>query len=254
MTTWCFASYVEQKVVSTASMMIDKLTPNIDLDELSKMFDIPKEFMVSDNSVYRWSYDFTIEGIGIIEPVPFTIRAPIPYNRRILSLTACSQLLPIIKLTREWSMLKYVVAKITPCFTRNSISVIFPWLPNILREEDFDWTRGARNFDFYNKYGIRKHNNRVKMEACMHAALKPNYKSVPLTPTLVRDTALLGNKLFTQARLMREQRVVPAPADTLKITPSLSDNYMPVALKEAVEEMRRYHYDPKLLDFKGENE
>ena len=72
-------------------------------------------------------------------------------------------------------------------------------------------------------------------------------KNIPLVPTPVRDAIALGNKLYTQMRLLKDRPHRPINGDThIVLLPSIDDNYVPQFIKIALEEMRNIINNPTL--------
>jgi hypothetical protein len=122
---------------------------------------------------------------------------------------------------------------------RNAVAGVFPWLPDVIREEDYNYDKDAKNRNFHAKYSIRQSEDKRKFHSCMIALTQPP-KNIPIVPTVAREAIALGNKLYTQFRLLKDRHAKDTPDDRVKIETRIHEDYVPQHIKDAVEEMKDF--------------
>jgi hypothetical protein len=59
-------------------------------------------------------------------------------------------------------------------------------------------------------------------------------------PTVAREDIALGNKLYTQFRLLKDRPIRNVMEGMIRVETKLSDDYVPQYIKDAVEEMKDF--------------
>lgn len=245
--SYAFRRFVEDRIHTDASDAILKVTPIVTLNELYDGFGVSAEdketLMRADERSWMrhlTTYQLRLDGFGIIRDVPVEIRASFP--RQYGHITPNNIFAPIFKFTQEWSILHYVTSEVIQLVSRNAVPVVFPWLNDIIKEEDFNYEKDANNRKFFQLNNIRNSAEKQRFRTCM-LAFRQKPKNIPVVPTSLREAIALGNKLYTQHRLLKDRPNRMVPDDSVRIQTKLSTDYIPQYLKDAVDEMRQFQTD-----------
>jgi hypothetical protein len=239
-----FRRFIQDRIELDATDVIRKVAPVISLDALYDAFGVSpddKETLLKadERAWYRHhnTYKVQLRGFGTIREVPVEIKAPLP--RQYGYITAGSELAPTFKFTQEWSILHYITSEVIQYVSRTAVAGVFPWLPDVVREEEYNYEKDAKNRNFHAKYSIRQSEDKRKFHSCMIALTLPP-KNIPVVPTVAREAIALGNKLYTQFRLLKDRPIRNVMEGMIRVETKLSDDYVPQHIKDAVEEMKDF--------------
>lgn len=239
-------TFVLSKIETDAHMAIDGVAPIVTLEELYNGFEIDDDtkatLLRADKKTWLRhynTYQLTLIGFNLKgAKVPVTIKASLPHGYDVL--TARSVFAPVFRFAQEWSIFHYVVKEVMPYIGRNAISTTFPWIRDFIQEENYDFTKDAKNKAFYRKWMLGNANDRRTCDTCVRAVFKPPYPNMPLLPNGLREAAALGSKLYTQYRLLKQRPHRPMDDSQFKITPQIDDALVPEYIQKAVEEMKEF--------------
>lgn len=245
-----FSKFVQYKIEKDATSVIRMVAPIVTLEELYDGFGVDAEtkdiMMRTDNLTRRYNhqtYLMNLVGFDTTGPVPVKLEASLP--RKYETLTAGSVFAPIFKFTQEWSIVHYMAEKVLPLISRSAISGVFPWIPDLIREEGYKFGKDEKNRDFHRRYGIGLR-DRSKTDSCIKAAMKAP-KNIPLVPSALRDAIRLGDKLYTQYRLLKDRPVRTFDSEThVILLPHVDDKYVPQSIKNGIDEMKEVMRNPTL--------
>ena len=241
--SWSFTRVMQTRVEEDARRTLEKVAPIFSIDGLYAAFkveeDVKRDLLRAEqHASFRFfrTYSLYLVGFGIDGiSVPCEIRATIPTKYSVV--TVDSELAPVFKFTQEWSMLHYVVRNVMPYLSRGAVGAVFPWMRDLIKEQDYRFDKEAKNKNFYRNHGVNGANDRKAADACIRALVGPS-GNLPAIPYLVGQAAELGNKLYTQVRLLKDRRGMSVPNDHVQVLPNMDDKYVPQELKNAVDEMR----------------
>lgn len=246
--SYSFNKFIRDRIEADAYDAIDRVSPTVSLEELYDGFNVDPNtkqqlLKMSNDDWFRHyrTYELHLIGFDIKSPVPVDIRASLPKGYEVL--TARSVFAPVFVFAQEWSILYYAVSNILPLITRSSIANVFPWMRDLIREEEYDFDKDARNRMFFAKYNIKTAYDKRGCVASINAIMRPS-KIMPILPNSLRRAAALGGKLYTQYRLLK-QRPPRRVEDKYKIAPQMHDSFVPQHYRDAIEEMRQYQRELK---------
>lgn len=248
--SYSFNRFIRDRIENDAHDAIDRVSPIVTLEELYDGFQVDEDTkrqlmkMTSDDGWFRHfrTYELRLIGFDTQLPVPVDIRASLPKGYEVL--TARSVFAPVFVFAQEWSIFHYAVSQMLPLMTRSAVANVFPWIRDLIHEEDYDFSKDAKNHTFFAKYQIKTAYDKKTCKVSMQAAMRPS-KIMPILPDCLRRAAFLGGKLYTQYRLLKQRPRRRQEDDMFKIAPRMSSTFVPQLYIDAIEEMQRYQRELK---------
>ena len=166
-------------------------------------------------------------------------------------------LTPAFSIACDWMMLRHVTQELMKLIdNRNMLSALFPWLPALVRDNGwiYEDEEDVTNYDLHrkrerwydNEMDIRGRADRINCDRTFLAILNRKASIPPLT-TSVREAIALGDKLFTQYRLLKqENRIIEH--DQCSIIPHLGTSFVPLTLLKGLEDTKQIFEHEKNIE------
>lgn len=122
---------------------------------------------------------------------------------------------PAFSIACDWMTLRYVVSELIKLIdNRQMLSTLFPWLPALVRDSgwkymdedditDYDAFRNRQRW-YDDEMDIKNKPDRINCDRTFRAVLNYRVPTPPLAAS-VREAIALGDKLFTQYRLLKQE-------------------------------------------------
>lgn len=265
-----FKSWLNDKITTQASYVISHVTKNLTVDELFEAL-VPEEhwqtlrtaaelmpFERSQNERVSLNYNGATYSFNVtfIHKPASHILLPRVLNWIEPNTKLMEYLTPVFSIACNWMTLRFVVQELMKLMdNRNMLSNLFPWLPHLIRDSGWvyvnegdvtDYSKQRDREKWYdNEMDIKSKVDRQNCDRTFLAVL--NYRtSIPPLASSVRAATALGDKLFTQYRLLKqENRIVEHNQSA--IIPSLNGNFISPDLIKGLEDTRQIFEHEKYI-------
>jgi hypothetical protein len=257
-----FTKWLRDMIDEKAGQAVQILSPSMPTDKLYSYL-VPKQFdrtelqaaaelMRPMKNFSDHSFELNVHALNLSSTVEFSLIMPVPprWNAILMPDTRyCATIggpeggseltdliMPALTVAQSWAVLKHVTMwMIEHSRDRTALRDMFPWLPELIQESDWQ--------SYYNYRAL----SRDQKEACdrtFAAALKLTHGGAPRMTPAIRAICLSGTKLFSQIRMMKLvdetkfEQLQMRTTDSASLVPSISGNLIPQSVNDDLADIR----------------